>query len=221
VTNHALTGAYLPTQAADPPAGGTQISQAVNQLSPYTVPRFTSSGARDSAYNAWAAAGNTIVDDMVCVVSGQIQVRRSGAWVGVPGGRVGSASFNSNGPTSIGGTEQMFDTVTFPAISGRRYRLTWDGVWVDNSTQITAAFTVRTSSGSSVSTSGTLHYSRLVRAWAPGEFLDKQIITELSGLGSGTYTVGIGAKVALGSGTIKIPGTTDNLRKTIVEDIGS
>jgi hypothetical protein len=221
VTNHALTGAYLPTQAADPPAGGTQISQAVNQLSPYTVPRFTSSGARDSAYNAWAAAGNTIVDDMVCVVSGQIQVRRGGAWVGLPGGRVGSASFNSNGPSGISTIEQMFDTVTFAAISGRRYRLTWDGAWVSDGAQVNAWFTVRTSSGSSVSTSGTLHYSREVWASTSGAWLDKQIITELSGLGSGTYTVGIGVQRATGTGTISIRGAAQNLRKIIVEDMGS
>lgn len=80
MANHPLTGAYLPTQASDPPAGGTQISQAVNQLSPVTVPRFTSTAARDSAYSSWVSGGGAMVDGMLCAVGSTLYMRRSGAW---------------------------------------------------------------------------------------------------------------------------------------------
>lgn len=139
---------------------------------------------------------------------------------GVPRGRISSLLATGNGPSGISTTENMFDAITFTAVAGRRYRLTWDGTWLVSDAQVTAAFTVRTAPGASISAAGALHYSRTVRAWAFGEFLDKQITTQLSSLADGQTTVGIGVKVAVGSGTIAIPGDLTNQRRLILEDIG-
>jgi hypothetical protein len=138
-----------------------------------------------------------------------------------PRGWVGSASSSTAGPSGIAGTEQMFDPVTFTAVSGRRYRITYDGVWIANTAEVTAQFTVRSAAGSSVTNTGALRRSRLFRSPPNvGNFIPVVLTAEVTGLTAGTTTIGVGARVALGSGTITIPGAADNTRGIIVEDIG-
>lgn len=56
---HALTGARKPEQN-DGPLGGLQISNAVDDLSPATIPSFATQAARNTQYGAWVAAGGTM-----------------------------------------------------------------------------------------------------------------------------------------------------------------
>lgn len=78
-TTEPLTGARVPQQS-DGPLGGLQIANAVNDLAPVTLPRFTSTAARDIAYTNWVNAGHTLVDGMVCTAAGVLYEYKSGAW---------------------------------------------------------------------------------------------------------------------------------------------
>lgn len=73
-----LTGARYP-DSTDAPNVSQFIQEAVNDLSDQVVPRFTTAAARDSAYTAWVAAGNTMTNGLVCTVGGELQCYR-GAW---------------------------------------------------------------------------------------------------------------------------------------------
>lgn len=137
-----------------------------------------------------------------------------------PRGRKAGQSFAADGPQAVTTTEIMFDTVTFTAEAGRRYKVTWDGTWIVTGSLVTATFSVRSASGTTVTNAATLAYNRTIRSWAVGEFLGEDIVTEVTGAAAGQLTIGIGIKVALGAGSIGIPGSATNTRKIIVEDIG-
>lgn len=77
--NEPLTNARMPEQS-DAPTGGLQITNAVKDLAPFTLPRFTTTAARNTAFGQWVTAGGTMVNGMHCVVNGETQVYRSGAW---------------------------------------------------------------------------------------------------------------------------------------------
>lgn len=135
-------------------------------------------------------------------------------------GRVASVSFNANGPTGFT-AETVTDSVTFTAVTGRRYKVTWHGSWVANTALVTNNFKIRYSAGTSLSTAGTLVHARNVRSWATAEFLDITMTTDVTGIPAGQTTIGVTSVVGLGSGTVDISGASDNLRKLIVEDIGT
>jgi len=78
-TTEPLTKARL-MQDSDAPLAGTGISNLGSDLASFTLPRFASATARDTAYNAWVAAGRTMVDGLRCVVAGYEMVRLGGAW---------------------------------------------------------------------------------------------------------------------------------------------
>ena len=73
-----LTAARYP-DSTDVPNVAQFIQNAVNDLSDQSVPRFASSAARDSAFTAWVAAGNTMTNGLMAVTSGQLQMY-SGTW---------------------------------------------------------------------------------------------------------------------------------------------
>lgn len=74
-----LTGARRPSDA-DAPLGGTQISRAIDDLAPFTVPRFDTSAQRDAAYSAFVAGGGTMRDGMRCAVGSVQYARAGGTW---------------------------------------------------------------------------------------------------------------------------------------------
>jgi hypothetical protein len=82
-------------------------------------------------------------------------------------------------------------------------------------------FKIRYSAGTSLSTAGTLVHARNVRSWATAEYLAITMATDVTGIPAGQTTIGVTSAVVLGTGTIDIRGASDNLRKLIVEDIGT
>lgn len=74
-----LTGVTVQDQS-DAATGGTQIGNLAKSLARFTVPRFTSTGARDTAYAAMVSAGGTMADGMLCMVNGVPYRRIAGTW---------------------------------------------------------------------------------------------------------------------------------------------
>jgi hypothetical protein len=79
VLNEPLTNARMP-ENSDAPSGGAQITAAVKDLASFTLPRFTTTSARNTAYTQWVTEGGTMVDGLHCAVDGETQVYRDGGW---------------------------------------------------------------------------------------------------------------------------------------------
>jgi hypothetical protein len=77
-----LTGARYPASSASP-AVYQDIQNAVNDLSDVIGGNYTTNSARDTAFAAWVAQGNTMTNGLQCRVAGFPQVYRSSAWHGV------------------------------------------------------------------------------------------------------------------------------------------
>jgi hypothetical protein len=66
-TTDPLTGASVPLNS-DAPDGPGQIKAAVFGVSDNTIPYFTSTALRDSAYSTWVANGGVMRNSLVCAV---------------------------------------------------------------------------------------------------------------------------------------------------------
>lgn len=90
--------------SADGPAAFLALAKKIDSQ---ITPPFANNGARDTAYSAWVAAGNTMSNGLTCTVAGVPQVYRSGQWRGVGPGPVhtgvGPPTF---GPYSIQGAPE-------------------------------------------------------------------------------------------------------------------
>lgn len=77
-----LTSTRYPASSAAPNVP-QDIQNAVLDLEDNTIPAFTTTAARDTAYTNWTAAGNAMRDGLTCSVGGYAQIYRSGSWHGV------------------------------------------------------------------------------------------------------------------------------------------
>lgn len=74
-----LTASRYPASTAVPNVN-QDIQNAVIDLSDNTNPNFATTTARDNAYTAWVALGNTMWNGMVCSVNGIPYRRIGGVW---------------------------------------------------------------------------------------------------------------------------------------------
>lgn len=81
-TTEPLTGARVPDQS-DGPLGGLQITNAITDLAPHTIPSFANATARDAAYAAWVAAGGTMSHRLHCTVAARLLRYTGTAWQSV------------------------------------------------------------------------------------------------------------------------------------------
>jgi hypothetical protein len=105
-----LTGVTVQDQS-DAATGGTQIGSLAKGLAPFTVPRFSTTGARDTQYAAYVTAGGTMADGMRCTVNGIPYRRIGGTWrqdngpriiyrITAPSSAISSGGGNETGVTS-------------------------------------------------------------------------------------------------------------------------
>lgn len=101
-----LTGSRYPESSDD-----TNLSQwfknAVTDLSDNTIPRFTTTTARDTAYSAWVTGGGTMTSGLFCAVAGVIQEYDGSTWgapllYGIRLQRSSTVSVSNNFPENQG-----------------------------------------------------------------------------------------------------------------------
>jgi hypothetical protein len=139
----------------------------------------------------------------------------------MPKGRIASSVSATNGASGVS-AETLIQSVTFTAIAGRRYRFTWDAAWVNDTSASTAAFRMRWAAGSPVTTAGTLAHARQARAPMLAEFIPINLESpDITGLPSGTVTVGVFAARIAGTGTLRFDASADNVRYLYVADVGA
>jgi len=104
-----LTSSRYPSASAAPNVA-QDIQNVVTDLSDNTFAGpFTNETARDAAFNAWVAAGNTMRGGLHCYVNGVgDQVYLSGSWWTIPRIQSGKAA------ASLSLDNQRTGTVTFP-----------------------------------------------------------------------------------------------------------
>lgn len=78
-TTEPLTGVTVQDQS-DAATGGQQVGNVAKTLARFTVPRFASTAARDTAYSAMVSGGGTMADGMLCSAAGVPYRRIGGAW---------------------------------------------------------------------------------------------------------------------------------------------
>jgi hypothetical protein len=90
-----LIGARIPdlTFSGDVAA---HISNAIRDVEDNARPDFATTGARDSAFAAWVAAGNTLRAGLRCTVAGRDQQYTGTAWEYVPGYRGNGTGYPAN-----------------------------------------------------------------------------------------------------------------------------
>lgn len=78
-TTEPLTSITVQDQS-DAATGGTQVGNLAKALVKFVVTRYATTGARDTAYTNWVAAGGTMADGMLTSAAGVPYRRISGTW---------------------------------------------------------------------------------------------------------------------------------------------
>lgn len=99
-----LTGARIPDLSFSPNIP-QDMSNGIRDLADNTVPQFTSTGSRDSAYSAWVSSGYAMRDGLMCVVGTKLYmyVSATSTWVEMgdaAGTTAFSPSWTSNGTST-------------------------------------------------------------------------------------------------------------------------
>lgn len=105
--NEVLTGARYPASSAAPNVN-QDIQNAVADLADNTIPNFTTTTTRNTAYTSWVSAGNTMRNGLICTVADKPYLYSGGAWrplsKGVDGGIIAVT-------TSAGGDVNLSHTL--------------------------------------------------------------------------------------------------------------
>lgn len=154
-----------------------------------------------------------------------LYVRASGAWTEylgklLPRGLVATTTFTTDSATWTT-SEVITRTVTFTAVAGRKYKLELDSGW--NCTGLSSQeFRFRWATGASLTTAGTLFFSRRARVHTSGAFDHIQLSNAgVSGITAGQITIGVGALSLDGGITGKFWGASTNESILSVYDVGA
>lgn len=139
-----------------------------------------------------------------------------------PLGYVSSATYNTNGGASPGGTpgvEVVGRSHTFTALANRRYRVTWRvGVYSDSASNMNLR--TRWASGGSVTITDTETSIELHRHYVGGQVASALMVASFPGPSSaGSITVGMTAQNLDNLG-VGVFGSSINVNTVLVEDIG-
>jgi hypothetical protein len=131
---------------------------------------------------------------------------------------VGESRNNSTNTTSTG-TEAIGTTVTWTAVAGARYKVSWYGSVQSNVSADIGRVRIRHQSGVSLTSGGTQDAIRTYVSTS-GEGKMQTLIATISGLTGGTqYTAGSTIQRITGSGTNQINGNATDDAYTLVERI--
>lgn len=206
-----LTGARKPAQS-DGPLGGLQISNAVDDLAPVTVPYFATASARDTAFANWVAAGHAMRDGLHCYVSsiGDL-VYQGGVWL--PAQRLGMVMAGEQTSTQSSSTSTQARIVGFTNLTGIFYSdLLYEWGWssLTQTDTISAVISIISHgrSGSSAASTDTIvgtGGNPFTATGGPGaQTLQFSELFTVSA--TGTYTISAYISRAAGSGIVTVSG---------------
>jgi hypothetical protein len=165
---------------------------------------------------AVAAEYNKVVSNVVDLDT-RVQALEAGTsnMLGAKARAVSSTAVNG-----VGATETFFQTITFTASAGRRYRVLLDTQFVFSDASY-FDLAGHWAAGGTVTTAGTIFYSRHISGGTPGNWEGpRAVIAEITGMPAGTVTVGFSVRRTSGAGTIDNRADTADFRRMYIDDIG-
>lgn len=147
-----LTGATV-YQQTDAALGGQQLGDVVTDLAPFTVPRFATTAARDTAYASYVSGGGTIVDGMSCWCDspGSFFDRIGGVWRqrGATPTLIAHTSATSVSGTLVSGATSEATSIAIPAHTAGNLRVECRAQWTSPA-NAAGTFLLRTPSGTDI-----------------------------------------------------------------------
>jgi hypothetical protein len=132
---------------------------------------------------------------------------------------VGSASRTASVTATT--TETLCDSVTFTAVAGRRYKLSWSGTTYSSTAGDNYDVRTRYAAGASVTSAGTQIHGVTILNVPVNNGIPTSFAVHTVALPAGQVTVGVFIVRTFGGGTINSSATAPSPTVTIVEDIGT
>lgn len=124
------------------------------------------------------------------------------AWVDIQKGFV-AENVRSVGSGTFTTLETIIDTITFTAIAGVRYKLTWIGNGQSSATDLLEV-RMRYQAGPALTTAGTLFYNGTFAVQIAGKSVSLAYTKTVTGIAAGQTTIGVGMfRSAGGTGTVQ------------------
>lgn len=117
-------------------------------------------------------------------------------------------------------TEVLADSVTFTAVAGRRYKITWSGKWLGSIAGETLQVRFRYVAGASVTSAATMLRGQDLVTPGANYHSPLCLVDHVTGI-SGTYTVGMFVLRGFGNGTMQLGAAANDQAVMIVEDVGT
>lgn len=143
------------------------------------------------------------------------------AWVPLVKGYVTSLTRSANS-ASVTTTETVIDFVTFTAVTGARYKLSWSGNVRGSLLNDTGRILFRYQAGGSLTTAGTLFSSILfpVSTVVAGAGMPLSPFATITGIAAGTTSIGVSLVRNSGSGTLQSLGSPGvDLNQLLLETV--
>lgn len=141
----------------------------------------------------------------------------SGQWVPLTKGQVTDTTRTAN--ATFTSTETVLDFVTFTAIAGVRYKLSWNGNLRSAIVNDTGRLLFRWQVGGTLTTGGTLFYTNIINIGVGGA-VGQQCLTPfktVTGIPAGTASIGVTAIRDTGSGLWTSAGSANQQVYTLLE----
>lgn len=220
---HPITGARYPTTGSSP-NGPQQIQDAVTDLSTQVLPRFATTSARDTAFGAWTAAGNTLAEGMFAYTQADdtewYYNGTAWTWPRVARGYVAPRSSYTSHTTLANTLTGLpaFDTTSTFIPSGRHIRLTFTGHVSFDAASCAYTFTIyKGAFASTLLRKATVHVPLANTAQNFTIVVDTETTTDLS---SQLWTIGGQREAGTGTATLVGDGGYGGVQFTVT-DIGA
>lgn len=194
---------------------GTTITAAWgNNVRDGLVTTFASSAARTSAVPSPPAGFPSYLSDVKIV-----NIFDGTSHAPVQQEYIGNTTRTANS-SAITSTETVVDSVTFTAVAGRRYRVTWMTSVQGSASANNIELRLRYAAGASVSSAGTIIGGAFHTTNGSGLNVPVCLSRTISGIAAGQTTVGALMIVTLGAGSATSVAAANYPTELCVEDIG-
>jgi len=140
-------------------------------------------------------------------------------WVPIAPGYVDETTRTSSvGPFT--NTETLLDQITFSAVAGARYKLTWDGTVQSSVANDLVALRPRWKAGATLDSAGTLFTEREVNIDIAARGMGRTVVATVTGITAGQASIGILAVRTGGTGNITAFGDATRKVTTLLEIVG-
>lgn len=201
----------LTTIAALSPSNGLWLRRAGGVWTASSIAVADVSGAEATA-NKGAANGYAGLDSSSDVPYANLPDA-------IPRGRINSNK-NTTQVVTSGATESITDSMSFTAVTGRRYRLTFACGWFATSgDQYYVTFRYRSGNATLLTTSTQFH-RRMLGVAANNNRTALAMVADINGLTAGTTAIGVTVVRATGAGTFTRDGSADQESLLLLDDVG-